>query len=161
MVYDNAHSLSYTILPKTKVLSLFLILFKTFLRTRSFSIRNTVNVPARRSLSTQNFCLSRSCIRASFLPLESTRTPDSCRYTALSHEQRISAHEYDRAVKYLRNAMAAVSAHYRYVHGWHRLPASLPQVHNNHSAPKFQHHLIHLRIAITAYTVDIIFPLVQ
>ena len=121
---------------KTKVLSLFFNSFLDLLRTLSFSIRNTVNVPVRRSLSTQNFCLPRSCIRASFLPWESTRTPDSCRYTDLSHEQRISAHEYDRAVKYLRNAMAAVSAHYRYVHGWHRLPASLPQVHNNHSAPE-------------------------
>lgn len=107
MVYDNAHSLSYTILFKNQSANLIFFAY----------------VPVRQNLSRQTRCLPRSCIHASCLPWAVTPIRDSYKCKIPLRVQRTSAHECVRAAIYPRDAAAEASVRYRYVHVWHRLPS--------------------------------------
>ena len=115
MVYDNAHSLSYTILLKNQSANLIFFAY----------------VPVRQNLSRQTRCLPRSCIHASCLPWAVTPIRDSYKCKIPLRVQRTSAHECVRATECLRHAAAEASVRYRYVQVWPRLPSPLPQSHGN------------------------------
>ena len=77
MVYDNAHSLSYTISLKNQSANLIFFAY----------------VPVRQNLSRQTRCLPRSCIHASCPPWAVTPIRDSYKCKIPLRVQRTSAHE--------------------------------------------------------------------
>ena len=78
MVYDNAYSLSYTILLKNQSANLIFFAY----------------VPVRQNLSRQTRCLPRSCIHASCLPWAVTPIRDSYKCKIPLRHMSVSVQQY-------------------------------------------------------------------